>query len=231
MNTTKLVVAAVAALPAGYLAGLLVDRIPDNLPLRKDLPGLRLTGKYLVAHLLVLFGFVMGASRFDQQSWLELLPVVVFVTSGVALSIIDLERMRLPDRLVLPTFLTLVVLITVVRVAQSDAKSIQLALAGAGIFFGILFVFHLAFGNRGLGFGDVKTAAVLGLMLGWTAPPDFVRVFALVVWAIMIGFSGSVVIGLGLWVARGRSRGYPLGPFLIAGTALVIYFAKPILFG
>lgn len=231
MEPARLVVAAVLALPAGYFTGILIDRIPGGEPLGTDLPPFRLTGRYLAAHVLVLAGFLISASRFDDQPWADLLPMAIFVVSGVALSLIDLDCMRLPDRLVVPTFLLLVVVITVSKVAGSDAKAIQTALAGAGMFFGILLFFHLLFGNRGLGFGDVKAAAILGLMLGWVGPPDFTRVLVLVVYSIMVGFGSSVVVGLGLWVIRGRSRGYPLGPFLMAGTFFVLYFAHPILYG
>jgi prepilin signal peptidase PulO-like enzyme (type II secretory pathway) len=232
MDLAKLIVCAIAALPAGYIVGVLIDRIPENLSLLTDLPAPRFTGRYLAGHVVLMAAFLSAAIRFDHEPWIELLPVLVFVTSGVALSITDFACYRLPDRLVVPTLLTLVVMITVIRVAEHDAKSIQYAIAGAGMYFGFLFVFHLAAGPRGLGFGDVKLSAILGLMLGFgPGLAGFGDVARLAMWATLIGFSVSVILGFALFIIRGKSRGYPLGPFLVFGTCLTIVVSKPILFG
>ncbi len=231
MDLTRLIVAVAASIPAGYLVGLFFDRIPERKPLLADLPGLRFTGYYLAGHLGVLGAFLGAAHRFGQDPWLELLPVAVFVTSSIALSLIDVDCYRLPDRLTIPTFVVVLALLSVIRVVGKDAKSIQVALFGAAFYFGVLFVFHLIFGNRGLGFGDVKLAATLGLMIGSLPSVDMRMTVTLVVYAMFIGFASSVVLGLALWVARGKSAGYPLGPFLVFGTYVAMFFSKPLLFG
>ena len=139
MEPAPVAVSAALALPAGYLVGLLVDRIPDALPLRSDLPGLRMTGKYLTGHVLTLVTFVVLAVRFDQQDfvgksgWLVLIPMLIAATSMIALAIMDVETYRLPDRLVLPTFLVTLVLITLASVIGRDSRSILYALARAAL--------------------------------------------------------------------------------------------------
>ncbi len=229
-GSARLVFFGVLALPAGYLVGLLADRIPGELSLTKDLPGIRLTGRYLWAQVLTMVGFLGTAVRFESQPWYTSLPALVFLTSAIALSIIDLDCLRLPDRLVVPTFMVLVVLSSTVLIASSNARQIQYALMGSGMFFGVMLLFHLAFGNRGLGFGDVKLSAILGLMLGLVAPDDPLRVFVLIIWTVLFGFSLSLVLGLGQWIS-GNRRPYPLGPFLVVGTCLAVVLAVPLLYG
>lgn len=229
-GSARLVFFGILALPAGYLVGLLADRIPGERSLLDDLPGIRLTGRYFWAHVLTMVGFLGTAVRFESQPWYLSLPALVFLTSAIALSLIDLDCLRLPDRLVVPTFMVLVVLSSAVLIASSNARQIQYALIGSGMFFGLMFVFHLAFGNRGLGFGDVKLSAILGLMLGLVAPDDLVRVLVLIIWAVLFGFGLSLFLGLGQWIT-GNRRPYPLGPFLVFGTCIAVVFAVPLLYG
>lgn len=230
MDVSRIAVCVILSIPAGYLIGLLVDRIPDALPLGKDLPAPRFTGKYLLAHLLAAITFGLAGLRLSEEPWTFLIPMLVFLTSAIALSLIDLETLRLPDRLVAPTFLVLLALITIIDVIEQQANLIRYALLGSLIFFGFLFVFHLIFGNRGLGFGDVKAAAILGLMLGWISDPEPIHVLVLVIWAVLIAFTLSAVLGFALWIGRGRSRSYPIGPFLVFGTCATMFFSHPILF-
>jgi len=72
---------------------------------------------------------------------------------------------------------------------------------------------------RGMGMGDVKLAAVLGLFLGRSVGP-----------AMLAGLLGGTLVGAGI-IARkgayaGRKTAVPFGPFLALG-ALVGLFAGP----
>ena len=90
----------------------------------------------------------------------------------------------------------------------------HLIAAFAGIiFFGGV---YLVTGGRGIGFGDVKLAGALGLLLGW---PDALLAFAL-------AFIAGALVSLAL-LALGRKtmkESIPFGPFLIAGTFLTMLF-------
>ena len=79
---------------------------------------------------------------------------------------------------------------------------------------GFLLVFVLAY-PRGMGMGDVKLAAVLGLYLG--------RQVAV---AILVGVALGVIVG-GIVMARkgvndGRKTAVPFGPFLAVGGIVAL---------
>lgn len=232
MKTAPLVVCAVLALPAGWLAGLLVDRVPGNLPLGRDLPGVRLRGKYLALHLVVLVAFLAAGLRFADSSPIVLAAYLITFTGLAALAVIDLEILRLPDRIVVSLLVVAAPLIVVGSLlsaqiapgASGYGEAIRLALFGGAVYFGFLLVFHLIFPG-GMGFGDVKLAAVLGLYVGWLAP-DYATAFALVMYEMLLGFVLGVVAGLGLFIVHRRSKAYPFGPFLIAGAVIIMLFSN-----
>jgi leader peptidase (prepilin peptidase)/N-methyltransferase len=113
-----------------------------------------------------------------------------------------------------------VVLIVVESLRAGEQGHIQYALVGAACYFLLLLIVHLI-SPRGMGFGDVKLAAVMGLYLGWLAP-DYLTTFRLVLWAMLVGFVIGSVAGLALWAIRGRNSAIPFGPFLAFGSLLVI---------
>lgn len=231
IDVVKVVVCALAVVPAGWLAGALVDRIPSgDERLLSPLPGLRFSGKYLTIHLVLAVLYLGTALRFANATWWVIVPYLVLFCSLTALSVIDLELLRLPDRIVVPTLLVSIPMIVVASIAVQDAAAIQRALIGCAVYFGFLFVFHLIFGNRGMGFGDVKMSAVLGLYLGWLGATGLEAV-AYVMWALVIGVVSGAVIGVALVAVRGRSRSYPFGPFLAGGTAVVIFFGSTLING
>lgn len=217
----RIIVCGLLALPVGWFSGLLIDRVPDNLPLFDPLPGLRLHGKYLAVHLIVLVLFVLAPIRLPEgTSALELAAYLLLFGMLVTVSVIDIELFRLPDRIVLPTLLVSVVLVAVASVLDGDSARIRYALAGAALYFTFLLLAHLIY-PRGMGFGDVKLAAVMGLYVGWLGA-SYTQAIALVLWAMLIGFVAGSVVGIGMLVMRKRSAPIPFGPFLALGTIAVV---------
>jgi leader peptidase (prepilin peptidase)/N-methyltransferase len=145
-----------------------------------------------------------------------LLPAYLyFVVIAVVLAVIDLESRRLPNVIVLPSYVVLAVLLTASSLWRHDFWP----LARAGIGGALLFVFFMVLAAAqpaGMGFGDVKLAGLIGLALGYLS------------WsALLIGaFAGFLLGGIAgvVLLARGRSRDttIPYGPFLIAGALLAI---------
>lgn len=220
MNILRLAVCGVLSLPAGWFAAVLVERIPDRLALFDPPKPLRPTARDLVVHGLVTVLFLAAAVRFDDAPIGELAAYLVLFTALAALSVIDAELYRLPDRIVLPTLAVSVPLLTAVSVATDDPGRIRYALAGALLYFGFLFVAHLI-SPRGMGFGDVKLAAVMGLYVGWLGT-SFTEAMALVLWAMLIGFVSGTLVGLVLLAVRRRNRAFPFGPFLALGCVAAI---------
>jgi leader peptidase (prepilin peptidase)/N-methyltransferase len=148
---------------------------------------------------------------------------LVFFASLLAISLIDLEHYIIPNRIVYPTLLAGFALLVVAAAAEHDWKALERAVIGAALFWGILLVIHLV-QPRGMGFGDVRLAAVLGLFLGWLG-------LSYVGLGFFLGFLLGAVVGLALLVLRrrGRKDHIPFGPFLAAGAVVAVLAGSPIL--
>ena len=107
----------------------------------------------------------MIAQGASQRIWLDL----IFVAALVAITVIDLEHQIIPDRIVAPLALAAIVLTADVQPHHSLEHLIAGAAAG-----GFLFVAVMAY-PAGMGMGDVKLAAVMGLVLGRAVAPRDVR--------------------------------------------------------
>jgi leader peptidase (prepilin peptidase)/N-methyltransferase len=220
----RLVVCAVLALPAGWFAGVLADRIPDRQPLFAPLKPVHLGGRDLVLHLGVLVLFLAAGWRFAESSWSEMLAFCALFGTLAALSAIDIERYRLPDLIVLPALVVSIPWIAITAIVDGEPQLIRYALAGGALYFGFLLVAHLI-SPRGMGFGDVKLAAVMGLYVGWLGT-TFTEALALVLWAMLIGFASGSVFGFAVLLRRKRNRPFPFGPFLALGTVAAVLLSR-----
>lgn len=130
----------------------------------------------------------------------------------VALGLIDLDTHRLPDTIVLPSYLVGAVLFTLAAVFSGDYSALLRAGVGMAVLWTAYLIMALAYPG-GMGFGDVKLAGLLGLFLGWVGwGPLLVGAFA----AFLLGGLFSVA----LLVARkaNRKSGIPFGPWMLAGA-------------
>jgi leader peptidase (prepilin peptidase)/N-methyltransferase len=142
--------------------------------------------------------------------WLLLVPVC-----GV-LARVDLAVFRLPDVLTLPALGGTALLLGGAALLPAHHGSWPRALLGAavlGVFYAILFLVNPA----GMGFGDVKLAPTLGLVLGWYG-------WDAVVAGTFAGFVLGAAVGLALIVTRRATRktAMPFGPFMLAGTLAAV---------
>jgi leader peptidase (prepilin peptidase)/N-methyltransferase len=138
---------------------------------------------------------------------------LVLIAVLVPVALIDLEHRIIPNKITLPAALAAVAIGAALDLHGVPEQLI--AGAGAG---GFLLFFAVAY-PRGMGMGDVKLAAVLGLFLGWSVA---VAVLAAVVLGTVVG--GLVMARLG--VEQGRKTAVPFGPFLAVG-AVIALFAGP----
>jgi leader peptidase (prepilin peptidase)/N-methyltransferase len=122
----------------------------------------------------------------------------------VPVALIDFDHRIIPNKIMLPAAITALVIGLITRPSGVPEQLIAGVAAG-----GFFLVFAVAY-PRGMGMGDVKLAAVLGLFLGRS-----------VAVALIVGvFVGAVVGGIvmaRLGVARGRKTAVPFGPFLAFG--------------
>jgi leader peptidase (prepilin peptidase)/N-methyltransferase len=138
--------------------------------------------------------------------------------AGVALVVIDLAVHRLPDRLTLGSYPVVAALLTGASALDGDWAALLRAGIGAVVLYGAYYVLAIA-APGGMGFGDVKLAAVLGAVLAWAG-------WAPLIAGAFLGFAYGGVVSLALLLTRRASRGtrIPFGPFMVAGslTALVL---------
>jgi leader peptidase (prepilin peptidase)/N-methyltransferase len=145
------------------------------------------------------------------------LPAYLYLAAiGVALALIDLDTNRLPNAIVLPSYVVGGVLLTVASAGTSDWD----ALLRAGIGAVVLFVFYLLAAiayPAGMGLGDVKLAGVLGMYLAWLGWGTFaIGAFS----AFLLG--GVYGIAVMLAGRGGRKTRIPFGPWMILGAAVGI---------
>lgn len=178
-----------------------------------------------------LFFFVVSLPLAAQLATVQ--PTVTMVASGlalvaflylaaisIALAFIDVEHHRLPNSIVLPSYLVGGVLLSGAAILAGDYGA--LIRAGIGMSAMALGYFLLSVLWRGgMGFGDVKLAGVLGIYLGYTG------------WgALAVGSLGAFFLGgafgLALILLRKSSRksGIPFGPWMVLGAWVGILFGN-----
>jgi leader peptidase (prepilin peptidase)/N-methyltransferase len=155
-----------------------------------------------------------------------LFVLMIVLTVAAALVVTDVTTMRLPDSLTLPLYpvalIGLVVAALTSGVAFLDAPWVRAALSALvwAVCYGVLFVIGPIFlGKESMGFGDVKLAPVLGLLLGWVG-------WGASLTGLFAGFLIGAVAGIALRVRRGQP--FPFGPFLLAGALLGLLMGEAI---
>jgi leader peptidase (prepilin peptidase) / N-methyltransferase len=161
------------------------------------------------------------AARFGA-SWE--LPAYLALSSGLlALALIDLDTLLLPNRVLYPTAILVGGLLVLAAALDHEWSDLgRAALAGAASF-AVFFVIHVI-SPRGMGFGDVRLSFLLGMALGWLS-------WGHAYLGLFLGFMLGAVIGT-LLIAlklRGRKDHVPFGPFLVAGALIAIYAGAPLL--
>jgi leader peptidase (prepilin peptidase) / N-methyltransferase len=163
--------------------------------------------------------FVAVAARFG---WSWLLPAYLYLAAvAIALAAIDLDVMRLPDRIVLPSYIVAPVLLVPAAVAERNGDAAVRGLIAAALMYAFYWV--LAVLPKGMGGGDVKLAPLLGLYLGWLG-------WSSVAIGLFAGFLLGGVVGVVLLATRmaGRKSRIPFGPYMLAGAFLAVFAAGPI---
>jgi leader peptidase (prepilin peptidase) / N-methyltransferase len=159
-----------------------------------------------------MFGVLAARIGFDAA-----LPAYLYLGAvAVALALIDLDVKRLPNAIVLPSYLVAAVLLGLGTLGEADPKDLLRAALGLVALYGFYFLLALIY-PAGMGFGDVKLAGVLGLYLGYLG-------WAEVITGAFLGFLFGGVVGLGLMAVRraGRKSQIPFGPFMLAGALVAI---------
>lgn len=133
---------------------------------------------------------------------------LVFVTTLLAVTLTDLDRRVIPNKILLAAAIAGVVIAAIGDPSSLPERAIAAAAAGGG-----LFLVALAY-PKGMGLGDVKLAAVMGLYLGRNIAP-----------ALLIALLAGSIVGLVMIARHGaeaRKRAIPFGPFLALGGVVAL---------
>ncbi|MGW8378780.1 A24 family peptidase [Streptomyces sp. ODS28] len=141
----------------------------------------------------------------------ELVAWLLAAPPAVLLAAVDWRVRRLPDALTLPYAAGLALLLGAAALLPGAGGDWVRALLG-GLALAACYVVLFLINPRGIGFGDVKLAAPVGVALGWYG---WQVLFA----GVFLGFLLAAVYGLALIAARraGRKSEVPFGPFMLLG--------------
>ena len=248
--TPLLVLAGVLGLAVGSFLNVVVHRVPrgesllrpgsrcprcaravrpwENVPvlswlaLRGRCAGCagRISVRYPLVEAATAALFVAITLRFGPNP--ELPAYLYLGAVSLALALIDLDVRRLPNSIVLPSYVVGAALLALPAAINPDWAAAGRALLAMAVLF-VLFLAIAYLYRGGMGLGDVKLAGVLGLYLGWLG-------WSSVVVGAFSGFVLGGLVGVALMVARRASRrtAIPFGPFMLAGALLAVFLAEPI---
>ncbi|WP_077034841.1 A24 family peptidase [Pelomonas sp. KK5] len=172
--------------------------------------------RYPIVEALTGIAFAALSWRFGAQP--TTLLWCGFVATLIALAGIDWDTTLLPDSLNQPLLWAGLIAALMGWSGVPLAASVTGALAGYLSLWTVYWVFKLATGKEGMGYGDFKLLAALGAWLGWQ------MVLPVVLLASVIGAVVGIAMKLSASLREGRY--VPFGPFL-AGGGLFVLFAGP----
>lgn len=177
-------------------------RISPRYPVVEALAGV------VSAYIGWRFGFTVAA-----------LGALVFAWALIAAAFIDFDTQLLPDDITLP-LLWFGLALNLWGTYTSLSSAVIGAIAGYLVLWSVYWLFRLATGKEGMGFGDFKLLAAIGAFLGWKMLPAVILLSSLV---------GAVVGILLIVLARhGRHVPIPFGPYLAAAGLIALFWGDTI---
>jgi len=194
----------------------------DNVPVfswlalrgRARCCGEPISARYPLTELATALLFAAVALAFHDDP-AELALGLVFVTVLVAITVTDLERRIIPNKVLLAGSVAGLAIVAATDPASLPERAVAALAAG-----GVLFAAALAYPS-GMGLGDVKLAATMGLFLGRDVGP-----------AMLIALLAGSLVGLAMIARHGaaaRKQAIPFGPFLALGGVVALFAGEPLI--
>lgn len=160
------------------------------------------------ALLALLAGVCFGAT-------LQTVLACLLLWTLLALAIIDLDTLYLPDSMTLP-LLWLGLLANTAELFVPLKDAVFGAIAGYLFLWSLYWLFKLATGKEGMGYGDFKLLAALGAWLGWQMLPLIILLSSLV----------GTIAGVMLIIFKNhqRSNPIPFGPYLAVAGVITLFW-------
>jgi leader peptidase (prepilin peptidase)/N-methyltransferase len=179
--------------------------------------GERISAEYPLLELATAGLVVLAAVRYPNPWHAVLIGGLLALMPGIAL--IDLRIRKIPNKLTYPAMLIFPPVILLAWLIGDAADPVKAALGFLSFGGGILIVASV---SGGMGLGDVKLAAVIGLVLG-SLGLRFVGVSAGAT-IVLGGVGGLVALAMG----RGMKSKIPYGPYLAAGAIVAGLWGDPL---
>ncbi|MEW5768689.1 MAG: prepilin peptidase [bacterium] len=180
--------------------------------------GAKISWRYPIIELLTGLIYLLVGWRLGMSY--HLFFSLFFVSALIAITFIDLEHFLILNKITYPSII--IGLLATQIPGQMPLRSALMGMfLGGGIIYLLLVISPLIFGKEGMGGGDVKLAALMGVFLGW--PKVFLALF--------LGAAIGAVVGLSL-IGLGRAkRGeyIPFGPFLSLGAIIALLLGDEII--
>jgi leader peptidase (prepilin peptidase) / N-methyltransferase len=169
----------------------------------------------------LLSGMLSGYVGWHFGPGYPALAVLLFVWALIALAFIDLDTFFLPDCITLPLIWAgLVVHVLALFPQPTLPQAVLGAVMGYLTLWSVFWLFKLATGKEGMGYGDFKLLAAIGAWLGWKALPLVI---------LLSSFVGALA-GIGLLMLRrqGRDVPIPFGPYLVVAGLIALFWGNAI---
>ncbi|HTY03701.1 MAG TPA: A24 family peptidase [Rhodocyclaceae bacterium] len=167
----------------------------------------------------ILTGLLFGLAAWKLGPGLAAIAAMGFAAAMVALTFIDFDTQLLPDDITLP-LLWVGLLANLFATFTDLASAVVGAIAGYLTLWGVYWLFKLATGKEGMGYGDFKLLAAIGAWLGWQMLPLTI---------LLSSFVGAVVgIGLIVLARHGRNVPMPFGPYLAVAGVIALFWGQAI---
>ncbi|MDR0776142.1 MAG: A24 family peptidase [Azonexus sp.] len=179
--------------------------------------GQRISPRYPIVELLT--GLLSAYAVWHFGPTLQLAGALLLIWALIALSAIDFDTQLLPDSITLP-LLWLGLTFNLSATFTELPAAVIGAMAGYLALWSVFWLFKLATGKEGMGYGDFKLLAALGAWLGWTMLPAIILLSSVV----------GAFVGITLIIAarHGRNVPIPFGPYLAAAGVIVLFWGETI---
>ena len=151
---------------------------------------------------------------------IQLAAMLVFTWSLIAMSMIDIDHQILPDTMTL-SLMWLGLLLNIDHTFVDLQSAVIGAMAGYLSLWSVYWLFKLATGKDGMGFGDFKLLAALGAWFGWQFLPMIILLSSLV--GAVVGIAGIMILG------RDKNIPIPFGPYLAAAGWIAAMWGNEIM--
>jgi prepilin signal peptidase PulO-like enzyme (type II secretory pathway) len=250
MEIALIILFAILGLVVGSFLNVCIDRLPQNKSIAYPPSHCEACQhKLAVKDLIPVFSYLRlrGRCRYCQASiprklmWVELATAVIFALLYwhyglsaelgvmafyaclfIIIFVIDLEHSLILNKVVYPGMVAALLLALYPWPWFSDSIGMRVAYAALGGAAGFAIFLLIAIVSRGgMGWGDVKLAALIGLATG------FPLVFLAIIMAAILG--GIVAVALMIAKKRTRRQTIPFGPFLALAAMVTLLWGSNIL--